>query len=122
MAEHNSQEKKKDLENAKELVAKFERRINAKVRRQEKLDRVKEGNFRREELPEKYIAKMLYEWNDRKFEDKYLKKLERNWKRQKGEDKTKRKRTYEPTSSSGSKNLKKRMISDIQSLDTRFFI
>ena len=36
-------------------------------------------NFRREDLLEKYIAKMLYRWNDGKFEDKYLKKLEKNW-------------------------------------------
>jgi len=38
MAEHDSWKKEKDLENAKELVAKFEKRINAKVRRQEKLE------------------------------------------------------------------------------------
>jgi len=24
---------------------------------------------------------MLYEWDDKKFEDEYLKKLEKNWKR-----------------------------------------
>jgi len=36
-------------------------------------------NFRREDLLENYIAKMLYRWNDGKFEDKYLKKLEKNW-------------------------------------------
>ena len=38
-----------------------------------------ERNFMREELPGKYIVKMLYEWDIRKFENKYLKKLERNW-------------------------------------------
>jgi len=32
MAEHNSWEREKDLENAKEVVAEFERRINAEVR------------------------------------------------------------------------------------------
>ena len=32
MAEHNSQEKKEDLENAKEMVAEFEGRLNVKVR------------------------------------------------------------------------------------------
>jgi len=37
--------------------------------------------FKRSELPEKYIAKLLFGWDDRKFEDKYLKKLERNWQR-----------------------------------------
>jgi len=26
------------------------------------------------ELPEKYMAKLLYEWDDKKFEDEYLKK------------------------------------------------
>jgi len=25
------------------------------------------------------MAKMLYEWDDRKFEEEYLRKLERNW-------------------------------------------
>jgi len=33
------------------------------------------------ELPGKYMAKLLYGWDDRKFEDEYLKKLEKNWKR-----------------------------------------
>jgi len=33
------------------------------------------------ELLEKYMAKLLYGWDDRKFEDEYLKKLEKNWKR-----------------------------------------
>jgi len=27
-----------------------------------------ERDFRKEKLPEKYIVKMLYRWNDRKFE------------------------------------------------------
>ena len=39
---------------------------------------VEERDFRRGELPEKYTVKMLYEWNNRKFEDEYLKKLEKN--------------------------------------------
>ena len=59
-AEHNSWEKEEDLENAKELVAEFERRMNIKVRRQKKLDMAKEKNFRREELLGKYMAKILY--------------------------------------------------------------
>jgi len=40
---------------------------------------VEERDFRRDKLPGKYIAKMLYRWNDRKFEEEYLKKLERRW-------------------------------------------
>jgi len=33
MVKHNSWERKKDLENAKKVIAEFERRLNAEVRR-----------------------------------------------------------------------------------------
>ena len=33
------------------------------------------------ELPGKYMAKLLYGWDDKKFKEKYLRKLERNWKK-----------------------------------------
>jgi len=42
------------------------------------LDLAEEKDFRREELPGKYIVKILYKWDNGKFENKYLKKLERN--------------------------------------------
>ena len=79
MAEHDTWERKKDLRNAREMLEKFERRMNTEVRRQEKIDTVEEGDFRREKLPGKFTAKMLYEWDNGKFEEKYLRKLERNW-------------------------------------------
>jgi len=79
MAEHNIWEREENLENAREAMEKFEGRMSAEVRRQEKLDMMEEKNFRRGELPGKYIAKMLYGWNNRKFEEEYLRKLERNW-------------------------------------------
>jgi len=60
IAEYDSWEREKDLENAKEVVAEFKKKINAEFKRQEKIDRVEERDFRREELLEKYIAKMLY--------------------------------------------------------------
>jgi len=69
------------LENAKELVEEFEERINAKVRRQEKLNVVEEKVFRRGELPGKYMVRMLYRWDNSKFKKEYLKKLEKNWNR-----------------------------------------
>ena len=59
MAEHDSQEKKENLENIKELVAEFEGRMNVEVRRQEELDLAEEKDFRRAELPVKYTAIML---------------------------------------------------------------
>jgi len=55
--------------------------MNAEIRRQDKIDIMEERNFRRGELPEKFIMKMLYGWDDIKFKEEYLKKLERNWRR-----------------------------------------
>ena len=78
MAEQNTWEREKDLENVKKVVAKFEGRMNAEVRQQEKLNIVEERYFRRGELLGKYTAETLYRWDDGKFEDKYLKKLKRN--------------------------------------------
>ena len=63
------------------------------------------------ELLGKYIAKMLYRWDNRKFENKYLKKLERNQRRWKGKDKMGKKDN--PTSSSRSRNLEGRVMSDM---------
>jgi len=37
--------------------------------------------FKKMELPGKYMVKLLYRWNDKKFEEEYLRKLERNWNR-----------------------------------------
>ena len=39
------------------------------------------GEYRRIELPGKYTAKLLYGWDDRKFEEECLNKLEKNWKK-----------------------------------------
>jgi len=64
------------LENTKEVVAKFKKRLSVEVRRQEKIYMVE--NFRKGKLSEKYIVKILYKWDNRKFEKKYLRKLERN--------------------------------------------
>ena len=57
----------------------FEGRMNAEVRRQKKIDMAEEEDFRRRELPRKFIAKMLYGWDNGKFEEEYLRKLKRNW-------------------------------------------
>jgi len=74
-------ERKENLKNAGEALKEFKGRMNAEVRRQEKIDIAEERDFRRGELPGKFTAKMLYGWDNRKFEEEYLKKLERNWRR-----------------------------------------
>ena len=80
-AEEDTWERKENLKNAGEALEDFEGRINAEIRRQEKIDIAEERDFKRGELPGKFTAKMLYGWDDRKFEKEYLKKLERNWRR-----------------------------------------
>ena len=63
------------------MLEDFEERMEVEIRKQEKLDRAEEQDFRREELPEKFMVRMLYGWNNGKFKEEYLKKLERNWRR-----------------------------------------
>ena len=62
----------------KAVLEDFEGKMKAEIRRQEKLDRAEEQDFRRKELPGKFMARMLYGWDNGKFEEKYLKKLEKN--------------------------------------------
>ena len=77
--EHNTWKRKEDLGNAREVLEEFEGRMNTEIRRQEKLDMVEEKDFRKEELLVKFTAKILYGWNNGKFEEEYLRNLERNW-------------------------------------------
>ena len=42
------------------MLEEFEGRMNTEVRRQEKLDRIEENDFKRGELPGRFIVKMLY--------------------------------------------------------------
>ena len=53
--------------------------MSVEVRKQEKLDMTEEKDFGRRELLGKYMVKMLYRWDDEKFEEENLRKLERNW-------------------------------------------
>jgi len=50
--------------------------------------------FRRGELSGRYTAKLLYGWDDKKFDEEYLKKLQRNWNRWKNNRKEGEKEEY----------------------------
>ena len=78
MAEGDTWERRENLKNAEKLIEEFEWG-EVVVRRQVE----EEGEYRRMELPGKYTAKLLYGWDDRRFEEEYLNKLEKNWKKQK---------------------------------------
>ena len=69
MAEENTWEKEENLKNAKKLIEEYEDIYKESTRR------IRED--RRRELLGRYTAKLLYGWDNRKFEE-YLKKLERN--------------------------------------------
>ena len=56
----------------------FKKRMNVEVRKQEKIEITEERDFRKGDLPGRFTMKMLYGWDNRKFEKKYLKKLEKN--------------------------------------------
>jgi len=81
IAEGDTWERKENLKNAEEALEEFEGRMSAEVRMQERIDMAEERDFKRGELPGKFMARMLYGWDDGKFEEEYLKKLERNWRR-----------------------------------------
>ena len=76
-----------------DLVEEFEKEIKEEMIRRVQMRQEKKKKrtlnpeveiFKRSELPEKYTTKILFGWNNRKFENKYLKKLERSQMRWKG--------------------------------------
>ena len=81
IAEEDTWERRENLKNVEELIEEF-KQGGVEVRQQEKMKKKKEvDEYRRMELPGKYIAKLLYRWDGRKFEEEYLRKLEKNWKK-----------------------------------------
>ena len=79
-AEGDTWERRENLKNVEKLIKEFEWR-EVVVRRQVE----EEGKYKRMELPGKYTAKLLYGWDDQRFEEEYLSKLEKNWKKWKGD-------------------------------------
>jgi len=69
MVEGDTWERKENLKNVEEVLEEFEERMSVEVRRQERIDMAEERDFRRGELLGKFIAKMLYRWDDGKFEE-----------------------------------------------------
>lgn len=92
--EKDTQERLENLENTIDLVKDFDKEIREKEEIRRVQLRKEKGNeralnpeaelFKRSELLKKYIAKILFRWNDRKFENKYLKKLKKSQVRWKG--------------------------------------
>ena len=92
IAKENTWEGLENLKNAMGLVEEFEKEIREeeiqqveKKKEKQKITKIelnsKVEEFKRSELLGKYMVRILFGWNDNKFENKYLKKLERNWAR-----------------------------------------
>ena len=83
MAEGNTWERLENLKNVGRKIEEFEKgRFEEEIWRIQKRKETKLNleaeEFKRGELPGKYTAKLLYGWDDKKFEEEYLKKLQRN--------------------------------------------
>ena len=87
--EEDTWEPRENLGNARDLVEKFEEEYREKSRWAKKEDH---REFHRGELPGRYTAKMLYRWDDRRFDQEYWGQLARNWRHWKG---IQRRRTLE---------------------------
>jgi len=85
MVEEDTWEPRENLGNVENLVREFEEEYGeigrVRKRRNNKKDR-------KGELLGRYMAKMLYRWNDRKFDEEYWGQLERNWNKWKRKQRT----------------------------------
>jgi len=71
------------LRNVKEAIEEFEKEYKQDIEDVRKQER-EEGTFRRGELPERFIAKKLFGWTDKRYDQEYWERLERHWRRWKG--------------------------------------
>jgi len=79
--EEDTWEKEGNLGNAREAVEDYKREYEKTARR---IREREDGTYSRSELSGRYTAKMLYGWDNGRFEKEYLEKLERNWRKWKG--------------------------------------
>ena len=86
-AESDTWEGRENLENAKEAVEEFEKEYQRDIKEinwQEKEERT----FKRGELPGRFMARKLFGWSDKWYNQKYWERLKRNQKKQKRKRKT----------------------------------
>jgi len=77
-AEPNTWEGRENLKNTKKAIKEFEKEYRQDmedVARQE----YEKGTFRRGKLPERFTARKLFKWLDKKYDQEYWGRLERNW-------------------------------------------
>jgi len=75
MVEEDTWEPRENLENVKDLVKKFEEEYSKNIGQSRRITEEE----KRGELLGRYMAKILYGWDDKKFDQEYWGWLERNW-------------------------------------------
>jgi len=75
MAESDTWEGRENLGNARETIEKEYQRDIEDIRKQEK----KKGMFKRGELLGWFMARKLFGWLDKRYDEEYWVRLERNW-------------------------------------------
>jgi len=64
MAKENTWEPRENLGNTEELIKEFEKEYS-------EIGRINNKEDRKGELLDRYMAKMLYRWNDKRFNEEY---------------------------------------------------
>jgi len=81
MAEKDTWKKMENLGNAQKVLRDYERGYEETAKR---ISQEEDGTYSRSELLGRYMAKLLYGWNDGKSKREYLKRLQENWRQWKG--------------------------------------
>ena len=78
--EEDTWESKENLKNAIELVKEFKKEYSREEEEEVWQQEAKENRkvFSRE-IPERYMAKLLYRWGNKKYDREYWKWMEENW-------------------------------------------
>jgi len=81
--ESDTWEGKENLGNAKKAIKEFEKEYQQDIEDTRKQEREKE-TFKRRELLGRFMAKKLFGWTDKRYDQEYWGRLGRNWNRWKG--------------------------------------
>ena len=79
--EEDTWKSKENLKNAMEIVKEFEKEYSREEEEEEVRQQEAEGNrktFSRE-LPGRYMTKLLYRWDNKRYDREYWKQMEENW-------------------------------------------
>jgi len=77
MAKSDTWKGRENLENTKEVIEEFEKEYQRDMEDMAQQER-EEGTFRWRELPGRFMAKKLYGWSDKQYNQEYWGRMEKN--------------------------------------------